>query len=129
MVLFSNQWFMLLWYLADLKLNTDSWRHWFCVFNLEPRPLYGDILYTYIHRLLCFKPSSFVLDLRELKMELEINVLISTHIYTQSSFLLIDLAFLLEKRKKIHGSVSNCIHLLIQVFLELVPVRLTFCHH
>lgn len=61
-------------------------------------------------------------------MELEINVLISTHIYTQSSFLLIDLAFLLEK-KKIHGSVSNCIHLLIQVFLELVPVRLTFCLH
>lgn len=33
-------------------------------------------------------------------MELEINVLISTHIYTQSSFLLIDLAFLLEKKKK-----------------------------
>lgn len=38
-------------------------------------------------------------------MELEINVLISTHIYTQSSFLLIDLAFLLEKERFMAQSV------------------------
>lgn len=60
-------------------------------------------------------------------MKLEINVLISTHIHIQSSFLLLDFAFLLSGKKKLHGSVNNYVHLPIQFVLELVQVGLTFC--
>lgn len=108
-----------------MKLNTNAWRlypfnclFWSCLLLSR---LCGMICYVFID---CFRPASFVFNLKEFKIKFQINILPSTHIHIQPSFLLIQLS-LVEKERI--PDLSNCIRLPVQVCLELILVRPTFC--